>query len=203
MSGSTTPAGGASPPDGKLAASFQDLLERELNRPSLSDFERDVLRRSVEAGRVAAEDYEEANSRFLACMEASGFTVTATKRPSGLYERTVEVPQDATGSAFGRRYLTAVRTCSLGVLIVIESLYRVQQANPDLLSDRFEVAARGLVAIGAVAAGYTGRDFAADLRTRFADAPYAVSTPQVHACLMDAGFAIAVSTDGRGGGEGR
>lgn len=191
---SSSPNGDNTTVGQKLAPSLEALFEQALQRPGLSQFERDVLSRAVEAGKIAQADYEEAHSRYARCMKDAGVTETYTKLSNGLYE--IHPPRvtgnGATAQEAGNRYKAVSEKCARGTMPVVESLYLVQQGNPDLLADPFAVAVRCLVKAGVAPADYTPEDLKADQKNLFAQAPYKVSDPQAHACLFAAGFAVAV-----------
>jgi hypothetical protein len=192
-SGSSSSTGRASPTQGqKVATSLVALFRQAQQRPGLSDFEREVLNRAVSSGRIAQADYEEAHSRYARCMKDAGVTETYTKLPNGAYE--IHPPlADGHGTeatAALDRYKTVSDKCARGTMPVVESLFLVQQGNPDLLADPYAVAVRCLVKVGAVSAAYTAEALKKDLQGDAAKASFKIGDPQAHTCLWSAGFAV-------------
>ncbi|MEA5453686.1 hypothetical protein SPF06_03030 [Sinomonas sp. JGH33] len=73
-------------PSGKIAGSFEELLDFKLSRSDINDFERDVYKRAKETGRIAQADYDEAYARYADCMSERGYPVTLKKLPNGSAE---------------------------------------------------------------------------------------------------------------------
>jgi hypothetical protein len=144
-------------PGARLADSLVTLFQRALERPDLSDFERDVLTRAAATGRIDPADYEEAHLREARCMRDAGYELTYTKRSNGLYLTDPIIGEPSPGAAWEQSLI-----CSEGVLIRIESLFGVQQNNPDLLADNREVIVRCLVKAGLVPSSYGVEDFERD-----------------------------------------
>jgi hypothetical protein len=89
------------------------------------------------------------------------------------------------------RYKSVSDKCAIGTIPLVESLFLVQQSNPDLLANPFEQAARCLVKAGVAPAGYSADSLKGDQKSNFTKAPYKVNNATVHQCLWSAGFAVA------------
>lgn len=87
--------------------------------------------------------------------------------------------------------MAASEECAEGVSIVVESLYTLQQGNPDLLVDQDEAAVQCLRKAGLVPGDYTAETFAAELPNSFADSPFDPNADAAQACFAGAGIAFA------------
>jgi hypothetical protein len=176
----------------RQAESFVALIDAELDDPELSDFEREVLERSRDAGEVSISDYEDAFARYKKCVGEAGYEPTFTKRPDGVYAE--ELPLDQMDSqAKLDAYVEATGDCANGTTMRIEALFNEQQNNPGLLADPREVALACLRRVTDLSADYGAEQFDADGRNGFRDAPFDTADAQVSQCLVGAGFAVAVS----------
>jgi len=190
-------AGGQDQPSGgeKIAANLGALFEQYLARDDLSDFEREVLERAKETGEISAEDYEDAHAQEASCMAAAGYDIAYEKLANGLYKATPPpLPQDADNAENGKlvdAYMAMSNTCSDGVSKVVESLYMLQQGNPDLLVDQDEAAVQCLRKAGLVPGDYTAETFAAELPASFASSPFDPNSDAAQACFAGAGIAFA------------
>jgi hypothetical protein len=182
-------AGPATPtmtPGARLADSLVTLFQRALERPDLSDFERDVLTRAAATGRIDPADYEEAHLRADRCMRDAGYELTYTKRSNGLYLTDPVIGEPVPGAAWEQSVI-----CAEGVLIRIESLFALQQNNPDLLADYREVIVRCLVKAGLVPSSYGVEDFQRDFVERYdnSDLPFDPATDIIaNDCLRAGGI---------------
>lgn len=190
-------AEGEVPGGERIADSLEALFEEYLARDDLSAFERGVLERASESGEIAAEDYEDAHAQEAACMEDAGYDIGYEKLVNGIYASTPHLPQLEDAEASTRQvevFMAASEGCSEGVSMVVESLYTLQQGNPELLVDQDEVAVRCLRAEDLVTVDYTAETFAADLVTSFTGAPFDPASPAARACFAGASIAF-VSTE--------
>ncbi len=73
-----------------------------------------------------------------------------------------------------------------------QELFRLQQANPDLLSDFSAASARCLREAGVVPHDFTGQDFDAALAGPAADMPFEATDLRARTCLVSLGYAIIV-----------
>lgn len=191
-----SPAGGEATPSGgeKIAASLDALFDQYLARDDLSEFERAVLERAKETGEISAEDYEDAHAQEAACMKDAGYDIGYEKLANGLYKSSPHLPQLADNAENGKQvdaYMADSEECAQGVSIVIESLYTLQQGNPDLLVDQDEAAVQCLRKAGLVPGDYTAETFAAELPKSFSSSPFDPSSDSAQACFAGAGIAFA------------
>ncbi len=173
-----------------LVALFQQTLERQKDR--LSPFEKQVLERAIANGKIAAVDYEEAFSRRTACMKQAGYNDQVTKLPTGIYQITPKPPVGTDPKAWIEKWADADKKCATGNLIIIESLYRTQQGNDELLADPLEVAARCLVKEGVAPATFTARNLEDWLTKQNPPLPFSASDPKAQLCFSNAGIAVGV-----------
>ena len=189
-------AGAEDQPSGgeKIAANLGALFEQYLARDDLSDFEREVLERAKETGEISAEDYEDAHAQEASCMADAGYDIGYEKLANGLYKSSPHLPQLADNAENGKQvdaYMTASGECAEGVSMVIESLYTLQQGNPDLLVDQDEAAVQCLRKAGLVPGDYTAETFAAELPNSFSSSPFDPNSDAAQACFAGAGIAFA------------
>lgn len=173
-----------------LVALFQQTLERQKAR--LSPFEKQVLERAIANGKIAAVDYEEAFSRRTACMKQAGYNDQVTKLPTGIYQLTPNPPAGADPKTWIEKWADSDKKCASGNLIIIESLYRTQQGNDELLADPLEVAARCLVKEGVAPATFTARNLEDWLTKQNPPLPFNAGDPKAQLCFSNAGIAVAV-----------
>ena len=151
-----------------------------------SDFERDVLKRAASTGAIAADDYEEAVSRYLRCAAAAGWEIDAVKQANGVYRW---LPQNVTAAKL-KMYGEDTNRCAEGTVMNIEGLYKVQVVNPD--GSDTPTAVTSCFQEHAVApASYTAKDFTRDYAENFEHAPYVLSDPNVVMCLTSLGFTVS------------
>jgi hypothetical protein len=182
----TDPAEPTMTPGTRIADSLVTLFQFELERDSISDFERDVFTRAVLAGRIDPADYEEAHLREARCMKDAGYELTYTKRSSGIYSL-----DTVSGLPSVENYLDQSLICSDGILARIEALFNLQQNNPDLLADNREVVVRCLIKAGLVPSSYWVEDFQRDFIEWDADSdgpPFELMDPVANDCLAGGGY---------------
>ncbi len=175
------PADAATGPQTPLTMNEQFVLYRE---SAESDFEREVLDRAIETGSIAAADYDEAVTRYVACAKDAGHTIEAVMQSNGIYrwEERASVDED--------RYFDDTSECGFATgLATIESLYKVQVANPTGLPQGEAVVAC-LREAGVVDETYDSDQFWADSESAWNDAPYDVTDVAVTTCLSSLGFAV-------------
>ncbi|OZG48769.1 hypothetical protein [Bombiscardovia coagulans] len=177
----------------KMASSLKALFDEELASDKLSAFEREVLERAKVNGTISAEDYETAHNRQNECMGQAGWKQTWTKLPNGLYQSRDISPLPEPGKDTDR-FMKDMSDCSQGVSKVIESLYSIQQSNPDLLSDPHEAAASCIRKAGMSDATLTGKKLkdaldnsdSKDIEPKLHFNP---KDPTIQACLFGSGIA--------------
>ncbi len=149
--------GGYDNPERKyIAKNFRELIERDLESPFLQEFDRSVLERAKETGRIEQSDYDEAHSRFEQCMRTSGEPVTLKKFGNGLYRvDTTPLSPDESLQAAGNVYIE----CAKGTIFHIANLYGIQQANPKLLANPDQIAYECLEAKGLVTPDFSLEEF--------------------------------------------
>jgi len=174
-----------------LVALFQQTLDRDATK--LSTFEKDVLTRAVANGKIASIDYEDAFNRRNTCMKDAGYTDKAVKLPNGLYKLSPAIPADGDAQKWMEAWADADKKCAMGNLIIIESLYRIQQGNSDLLADPLEVAARCLVKEGLAPATYTAKELKEWLETQGKQPPFDPKDAKAQVCFSNAGIAVGIA----------
>ena len=185
---STDPGDENSEADPALTATFEEFLDSAEN-----DFEREVFERALENGEISGEDYEEANSRYLECMEGVGLEETATKQPNGLYERRpVDLPE---GDEEFEDRMTQSDECASGTVSAIEAAYNMQINNPEG-RDPAEITVECLQGLGAVEADYTLEEFEEtmdDFESLLnGDGSFDITDPEVAACLEQGGYHVSL-----------
>ena len=144
------------------AEKYQPLVDDwkyYLKHDKLSSFERDVLGRAVKTGKIAQDDYEQAQAKYLQCMVSEGFDhLKFSKLPDGLYEL-AEDSDTLEGSDSSKNYENAMLKCSEGTTRIIEAEYRDQQDNPERYKDHGLIAVQCLRDAGKVDKSYTAAQF--------------------------------------------
>lgn len=176
----------------RIADSLVELIEPELARDDLSTFERDVLQRAVDTGRIEQADYDEAVDRYLACMSDAGFAETRRRLLNGLDQLTLVQPDGVDGTAYLLAYIDAADVCATGTTKRVEAYFALQQGNPDLLADPFEAAVRCLAAYGLVDARVTARRLERLLTSGVDAAPFDVMSLEAQTCFLGVGLAVVV-----------
>lgn len=160
-----------------------------LRDDGLSAFERQTLERAVTTGAIAQADYDEAFRRFGVCMADAGRPVALTRIAHGVLRLGNPPLQDA---ADLERYVGQLAACTDGTIGRIDGLFRVQQANPDLVADSSLPAIRCLIEAGAVDGSYGGADFERDVRGGFLQASFDAMAPAANDCLYLAGYSVTI-----------
>lgn len=178
--------------DGTLASSYSALIEEELARGTLTEFETEVLTRARERGTISQSDYEVAHERYRECMATKGITARVTRYPNGTMHSTPPGPDER----FSIDDLAAADfECGVGTTAAIDQLYAVQQGNPGLFRDRNEAGAACLVREGLAPSSFSRDDFAAAFdgagrSGTWGSLPFDVRDERVHMCLYVAGMVI-------------
>lgn len=177
----------------KIASSMSALFDQYLAEDTLSQFEREVLQRAKENGKISAEDYETAHDRQMSCMAENGWEEQSNKLSNGLYQTTGVNPVPSTDAEVNK-YMEASSTCSEGVSKIIESLYQIQQGNPDLLADPYETAVECLKKSSLVDDAYTGRKLEQALNgdNGSENLPFDTSSDAAQSCFAGAGLAVNI-----------
>lgn len=177
-----------------IANNFSELIDRALGDPTLQEFDREVLNRAKATGRIEQADYDEAYSRFGRCMATSGKPVTLTKLSNGLYriENTPLSEEESVQSA-----MSIVTACEAGTTNEIGELYGIQQGNPELLANPYEIAHNCLASKGLVDSNFSHEDLrkimgslgppGVPLEDRLPFDPYSA---EAQACFVGANMAL-------------
>ncbi|ALJ21512.1 hypothetical protein AOA12_17085 [Microbacterium sp. No. 7] len=173
---------------GTYASSLEAMIEQELGRSELSDWDRAVLEKALETGQVSRADYLEGAEMYEQCMAAAGFAMKRTDHPNGLVEH-----QPATVSADDAERdakMLADYECMLSGYASTQEIYRFQTANPDLLRDSSEVVVRCLFDAGIIDEDFTRDDFQAHVRDDYTPEklPFDIMDATVQSCLWGAGI---------------
>ncbi|MGG7465729.1 hypothetical protein [Plantibacter sp. YIM 135347] len=169
----------------RLAGSLVEMFEQKLETQT-NTFVIAVLERAIGSGAIEQADYDEAHRLYRQCMEDAGYQETFEQQANGVVQIT---PPKLSGEDAVKKYMRIGSECS-DELAPIESLFVVQQGNPDLLAEPEEVVARCLVKAGLVDTGYAADDFRVDLDQAFAGASFDPSSDAAQTCFSGAGYAI-------------
>lgn len=178
---------GGSTGEEKLAGSLSELFEQALDDET-NPFVIDVLDRAIETGKIAQEDYDEAHRLYRVCMSDAGYEESYEQLANGSYKI---APPALDGQEAVEEYMSVGSDCS-DELAPVESLFILQQGNPDLLADPEQVVVQCLNEAGLVGADYTAEDFREDRDARFQQAPYDPMSAEAQECFSNAGFSISV-----------
>jgi len=172
----------------KLAGSFEELLDQRLSLPDLNDFEREVYTRAKETGQISQADYDEAYSRFTACMAEGGEPITLQKLKNGVY-RIKTTPLDPGESL--EQAMDVVSACQKTTTGFIPELFQIQQVNPDLLGDSFEAEYRCLERSGLIPESYSLEKYKKSQleqpppgKRSTDDMPFDFQADEVQSCLL-------------------
>lgn len=175
-----------------IADNFAELIDQALTSPRLQEFEREVLKRAKETGRIEQADYDEAYDRFAKCMEVGGEPVKLKKFGNGLYK------VDTTPLSEGETLESAravVDACSAGTLNHLAALYGTQQGNPKLLANPYEIAYECLEVKGIVSSDFAFEEFTDVLRSPGREGssldermPFDIYGDEAQACFVGAGL---------------
>jgi len=177
--------------DEVMAGSLVEVFQRELDKEE-DPFVVDVLERAVSTGSIPQADYDAAFDLYKRCMADIGYVDREHKRNKN---GTIQIapPDDLRSQEDVEQYMAAGTDCS-AQLAPIESLFMIQQSNPDLLVDPLTVAIRCLADLGVTDDAYTEQQLQEDLESD-EPFPFDVDTPEAQDCFTRVGFAV-------GGGEG-
>ncbi|NMM93758.1 hypothetical protein [Bifidobacterium oedipodis] len=177
----------------RIAPSMNALFDQYLAKDTLSQFEREVLQRARDNGKISAEDYETAHDKQMSCMSQNGWEEQTRKLSNGLYQTTGVSPTPSTDAEVND-YMEASDTCSTGTSKIIESLYQLQQGNPGLLADPYETAVECLKKNDLVDESFTGRKLENALGGDDAakNLPFDISSDTAQSCIAGAGLAANI-----------
>lgn len=170
-----------------LAGSLTELFEQKMETTD-NAFVLKVLERAIDTGSIAQQDYDEAHRLYAKCMTDAGYEETYRQDTNGVWRIT---PPPLSGEEEVERYMSIGADCS-DELAPIESLFTVQQGNPDLLADPAAAVVACLREAQLVSADYPAEDFAADLESGFDNASYDVNSAEAQSCFSGNGYAVNV-----------
>jgi hypothetical protein len=185
--------GAAHSDEARLAESLQELASQWLAEGDLSGWDRAVVERAAQTGRISQADYEEGAQLFESCLRDAGQHFARTTHLNGVIE--FQPPQVATSEAEGHQQGRIQEACYQATYGATQELFRLQQANPQLLSDFSLAAVTCLQEAGLVADDFTKGDLDTALAPRdsaLADSPFDVMDPRAQTCLYSLGWAVVV-----------
>ncbi|MFF8187298.1 hypothetical protein ACF044_08545 [Microbacterium sp. NPDC016588] len=178
---------------GHLASSLGDLAREWSTQEGLSDWDRAVLEKASETGVVSQADYDEGANNFEACLQAGGLHWIRTRLLNGVVEFQ---PSPENSSTDEHVDAAAVQeNCYVATWGSTQELFRMQQANPDLLSNFSLATVDCLRKARMVGDDFTADDFDEAMGSRDApraDWPFDVMDPRAQTCLYSLGYAIAI-----------
>lgn len=178
---------------GRLAPSLKALFDQALEREDLSDWDRAALEKASEEGQITQADYVEGMDLFDSCMRARGLKFTRTTLLNGVIEF-----QPAPGKFSEDEINAQARAqadCYTSTNATTQEFFRMQQANPDLLTDFAQAAVNCLREAGVVGDEFTKDDFNNLFGAQESDSddfPVDVMDPKVQTCLYSLGYAVKV-----------
>jgi len=179
---------------GRLAPSLKALIDQNLQAKDISDWDRASLEKASKAGRIEQADYAEGMNLFDQCMKSAGFEFTRTELLNGVIE--FQPPRGKLSEDEVSAMMKAQSTCSSSTNFYTQDLFRMQQANPDLLSDFSQAAVNCLKKAGIVGDDFTKEEFekVSGPRDSSEDGyPFDVMDPKAQTCLYSLGYAIKVA----------
>lgn len=187
---------GSSDSGGKLAPSLKALIDQGLGRKDLSEWDRSALEKAAKTGSISQADYEEGMNLFGACMETAGYKFTKKTLLNGVIEYQ-PVDGSSTEDAAVAAEAKAQFDCYSSTGMATQEIYRMQQANPDLLADFPQAAVNCLKKAGVVGDDFTKEQFkesvgmgeskGKDLKPLFD-----VMSDKSQTCLYSLGFTIYI-----------
>jgi len=172
-----------------LTVLFQQTLDNngaDFYKDGLTDQERTILQRAVQAGSISAADYEAVHATYVACMVQRGINpVPEQKGTDGVYYQALY--NWTTASFTDAQYQDGLIACQ-PLSGIVQFLYSTQQSNPNLYSDQSEAAVDCLRRNGIVDASYTAVQFDQDQASGATAFPFDVYEPVAHTCLISAGY---------------
>ncbi|MDZ4045685.1 MAG: hypothetical protein U1E32_07910 [Rhodoglobus sp.] len=176
--------------NGRLAPSLTALIDQALAQDDLSDWDRAALEKASAEGQISQADYVEGMDLFDACLKSAGIEFTRTTHLNGVIEFQPPPGQysDVEIEAQGK----AQYECSVNA--VTQEIFRMQQANPDLLTDFPQAVVNCLKKAGVVDDEFTKEDFenVAGSKTGSAEYPFDVMDPEAQTCLYSLGYTVKV-----------
>lgn len=180
----------------KLAPSFKALVEQRLAQGEHSDWDRAAMEKAIQTGKITEADYADGADLYETCIKEAGLAFTRTTLLNGVIE--FQPPAGASSSADWEAEGLIQHECEQATYAHTQELFRMQQANPELLGDFSLALVNCLKESGVVGEDFTAKDLNATILT--ADLPsdgysYDVTDSRAHTCLYSLGFVILVDSD--------
>lgn len=173
-----------------LTALFQQTLDER--KDTLSDFEKEVIQRAIASGKISATDYQEAINRYAMCMKDAGYEEVFTQQSNGLTSIKPTMPTSGDVNKWVEAYSDKSDACARGNRVIIESLYRDQQGNPDLLTDPVAIIVTCLRKQGVITDTFTAEDLRKWTENpKSVELPFKLNDPKAVECLANGGIAVA------------
>lgn len=179
---------------GRLADSMETMAQQRIDAGGLSHWDEAVMKKALETGAISQADYEEGASLFMACMNDAGMNFTSRTHLNGVIE--FVAPQRATSEEESAQQATAQAKCYESTFAATQELFRMQQANPDLLSNFPLATANCLKSAGVVSDDFTEKDFVEAIQPRDEGESAALldfEDERVQTCLYSLGYSIGVA----------
>ncbi|NRD27221.1 hypothetical protein [Frigoribacterium sp. VKM Ac-2836] len=172
--------------DEKMAGSLIEMFERQLQQEQ-DPFVIEALKRAVTTGSIPQADYDAAFDLYTRCMKDVGYADEEYARNKNGTMR-ITPPNGLSTRDEVEKYMEAGKECS-AQLAPIESLFSVQQSNPDLIADPLTVATRCLAELGVTEEGYDEAALKSDLESD-EPFPFDADSPEAQDCFTRVGFAV-------------
>ncbi|MFJ4037231.1 hypothetical protein ACIPVB_04030 [Microbacterium sp. NPDC090007] len=179
--------------DDKLATSLASLAHQQLAEGGMSDWDRKVLEKAVNTGAISQADYDEGVDNFDACMASAGLHWVRTTLLNGVVD--FQPPPGDSSSNDPEGTATAQWNCYQSTYLHTQELFRLQQANPDLLANFSLAAVNCLRKAGMVGDDFTADDFDKAFGPRdtpATDWPFDVMDLRAQTCLSSLGYTIVI-----------
>jgi len=177
----------------RLAPSLRELAEQWSHDDTLSDWDRAVLEKASRTGTVSQADYDEGADNFEACLKEHGLNWIRTRLLNGVVG--FQPPQGSVADD-GSIDLAAVQeTCYVSTWASTQELFRLQQANPDLLTNFSLAAVNCLKKAGVVGDDFTTEEFdkvMGPTDAPIAQWPFDLKDPRTQTCLYSLGYVVSV-----------
>ena len=128
--------------DAKIASSLTDYVQTLIDSggDKMSDQQKRALERAKETGRVSRSDYERAWSDWKQCIVDKGYTAPElTQLSNGIYTWPTYTFNGASKEA-QRKFNEDSNACGTLHIMDINTVYKLQIGNPNLLQNGYEAA---------------------------------------------------------------
>lgn len=172
----------------RIADNITVLFQQTLDEANLNEYGKEIFERAVQTGQISEDDYEDAHATLVSCLDSKGIDITYSKTTTGVYYMNAWVMPDNLTDDYVNREMSA---CEDEVdWPAIESMYSMQQNDPELYADPDEVIVRCLWDDDIVPTTYTAKDFSRDFPNQ---TPFDKTDPQVLDCLQRGGINYQVT----------